>query len=101
MLGLLIRKNLNLASVQLYGVSGRVNLEELVQELLTCPGLIQLSPACQHEDLGIDHFDQACVSFGGPESLIQGLTYPHFRLKILNLLSTTGYSFRYVFFHCP
>lgn len=90
MLGLLIRKNLNLASVQHYGVSGRVNLEELVQELLTFPGLIQLSLACQHEDFGNDHFDRACVSFRGLESLIQGLTYLHFRLKVLNLQLLIG-----------
>ncbi|KAF9393287.1 hypothetical protein CPC16_002404 [Podila verticillata] len=72
MLGPLIRKNFNLTSVQLYGISGVVNLEEL------------------HEDLDPAHFDLASVSFSGQASLIQRLAYPHFRLKGLNFQLLIG-----------
>ncbi|KAF8953307.1 hypothetical protein BGZ52_013098 [Haplosporangium bisporale] len=62
MLGPLIRKNFNLTSVQLYGIS-------------------DLDPA---------HFDLASVSFRGLASLIQGLAYPHFRLKGMNFQLLIG-----------
>ncbi|KAF9392797.1 hypothetical protein CPB97_009329 [Podila verticillata] len=83
LLGRLIRKNPNLTSVQLYGISGMGSISRnWCKHFKPALRLIQLSLACQHEDLDPAHFDQASVSFRGLASLIQQLAYPHFQLLV-------------------
>ncbi|KAG0037948.1 hypothetical protein BGZ82_001489 [Podila clonocystis] len=76
MLGPLIRKNPNLSSVRLLDVSYTINLEQLIQTLQSCSGLIQLQ---------LEYRFEHGVSSRGLASMIRGLAYPRFQLRDLRL----------------
>lgn len=75
----LIRKNPGLRRVHFYGVDACVNLQELTLELQTCHGLTQFHLWSQRSNSVFG------MNFRGLASLIHGLAYPRFRLKILHL----------------